>query len=128
FSYTDLNANVFPPKGACVTDSLGLMDLDGDGILDFIAIGTASGDYEDTDHEVVAIHTPSGNAIWRALRGEASKKLGLIGDVLVVSTNSGNRLRGLDPRTGQQRWVHDLEDALEEGSFDGDDRAPAIAP
>ncbi len=128
FSYTDLNANVFPPKDACITDTLGLVDLDGDGVLDFIAIGTESGNYEDTDHEVVAIHTPSGNAMWRALRGEASKKLGLIGSVLVVSTNSGNRLRGLDPRTGQQLWMHNLEDALEESSFDGDDRAPAIAP
>jgi hypothetical protein len=127
FNYTDLNANVFPPKDSCIFDSLGFLDIDGDGMLDFIAIGTASGDYEDTDHEVMAIHTPTGNILWRALRGEASKKLGLIGEVLVVSTNTGNRLRGLDPRTGRELWNLALEDALEEDGFDGDDRAPAIA-
>lgn len=127
FNYTDLNANVFPPKSACIFDSLGFMDVDGDGMPDFIAIGTASGDYEDTDHEVMAIHTPTGNILWRALRGEASKKLGLIGEVLVVSTNSANRLRGLDPRSGRELWNVGLDDALQEDSFDGDNRAPAIA-
>lgn len=128
FNYTDLNANVFPPKDACIFDSTGWLDIDGDGIVDFIAIATASGDYDDTDHEVVAIHVPTGNAIWRALRGEASKKLGLVGGVLVVSTNTGSRLRGLDARNGREMWSLALEDALEESSFDGDDRAPAIAP
>jgi len=127
FNYTDLNSNVFPPKDSCVIDSMGWEDLDGDGCIDFVCIGTESGDYEDTDHEVVAIHTPSGNRMWTALRGEASKKLSLVGGVVVVSTNSGNQLRGLDPRTGQQLWQIQLEDAIEESSFDGDDTAPTIA-
>lgn len=127
FNYTDLNQNVFPPKDGCVADSMAWEDLDGDGCIDFACIGTASGDYEDTDHEVVGIHVPSGNRLWTALRGEASKKLGLCGGVLVVSTNSGNRLRGLDPRTGRQMWEIGLEDALKEDTFDSDDSAPAIA-
>ncbi len=128
FNYTDLNSNIFPPRGGCVIDTTGWADLDGDGVIDFICIGTASGDYEDTDHEVMAIHSPTGQIMWRALRGEASKKLGLIGGVVVVSTNSGSRLRGLDARTGQELWNRGLEDKLEEDGFDGDDRAPAIAP
>lgn len=127
FHYTDLGVNVFPPRDACVRDTLGWLDIDGDGCLDFICIGTASGNYEDTDHEVVAIHTPTGNAMWRTLRGEASKKLGLVGGVLVVSTNSGNRLRGLDPRNGGEIWNVGLEDAIQEDPYDGDDRAPAIS-
>lgn len=128
FNYTDLNANIFPPNDACIFDSMGWEDLDGDGCIDFVCIGTVSGDYEDTDHEVVAIHAPTGNRLWTALRGEASKKLGLIGGVVVVSTNDGNKLRGLDPRTGQQMWQISLDDQLNEDSFDGADTAPAIAP
>ncbi|HUH04167.1 MAG TPA: PQQ-binding-like beta-propeller repeat protein [Kofleriaceae bacterium] len=128
FNYTDLNSNVFPPNDACIFDSMGWVDLDGDGCIDFVCIGTASGDYEDTDHEVVAIHAPSGNRLWTALRGEASKKLALVGEVVVVSTNTGNRLRGLDQRTGQQLWQISLDDALSEDSFDGADNAPTIAP
>jgi len=127
FNYTDLNENIFPPKDGCIVDTMGWEDLDGDGVIDFVCIGTASGDYDDTDHEVVAIHAPSGNRLWTTLRGEASKKLTLAGGVVVVSTNTGNRLRGLDPRTGQQLWNLGLEDALKEDSFDSDDSAPAIA-
>jgi hypothetical protein len=128
FNYTDLNSNIFPPKDKCLIDTLGWTDLDGDGCVDFICIGTESGDYEDTDHEVVAIHSPTGERLWTALRGEASKKLSLAGGVVVVSTNSATQLRGLDPRTGQQLWQISLPDALNEDSFDGDDLAPAIAP
>jgi hypothetical protein len=127
FNYTDLNENVFPPKDSCIADSMGWTDIDGDGTIDFVCIGTASGDYDDTDHSVVAIHVPSGNRLWTALPGEASKKLALVGNVVVVSTNTGSRLRGLDVKTGQQLWNIGLEDALKEDSFDSDDNAPAIA-
>ncbi len=127
FNYTDLNSNVFPPRDGCVVDSMGWADLDGDGCVDFVCIGTDSGDYEDTDHEVVAIHTPSGNRLWTALRGEASKKLALVGGVVVVSTNSGTQLRGLDAKSGQQLWHIALQDEISEDSFDGDDSAPSIA-
>jgi hypothetical protein len=128
FNYTDLNANVFPPKDGCVTSTIGWADLDGDGCIDFACIGTASGDYADTDHEAVAIHVPTGQAMWRVLRGEASKRLSMIGGVVVVSTNTGSRLRGLDPRSGGQIWNLGLEDALQEDPYDGDNRAPAISP
>lgn len=128
FNYTDLNKQVFPPEDDCVTDALGWTDLDGDGIVDFVCIGTQSGDYEDTDHEVVAIHSPSGQAMWRVLQGQASKKLALVGGVVVVSAQSGNRLVGLDARTGQILWNTGLDDKIEEDSWDGADRAPAIAP
>jgi hypothetical protein len=111
-----------------VTDTTGWADLDGDGVIDFFCIGTASGDYEDTDHEVMAIHSQTGQIMWRALKGQASKKLGLFGGVVIVSTNTGSRLRGLDARTGQELWNRGLEDAIEEDSHDGDNRAPAIAP
>lgn len=128
FNYTDLNKQVFPPEDDCITDALGFADLDGDGVVDFVCIGTESGNYEDTDHEVVAIHSPSGQAMWRTMQGQASKKLGLVGGVVVVSAQSGNRLVGLDARTGQMLWNTGLDDAIEEDSFDGADRAPAIAP
>ncbi len=65
FNYTDLNKQVFTPEDDCITDALGFADLDGDGVVDFVCIGTESGNYEDTDHEVVAIHSPSGQAMWR---------------------------------------------------------------
>lgn len=128
FNYTDLNQNIFPPRDGCVFDTTGWADLDGDGVIDFVCIGTASGNYEDTDHEVFAIHAPSGNIMWRALAGQASKKLGLFGGVVIVSTNSGSRLRGLDARTGQELWNRGLEDAIQEDPYDGDNRAPAISP
>jgi len=128
YNYTDLNSHVFPPKRECIKDAMVWEDLDGDGCIDFICIGTESGDYEDDDHEVVAIHTPTGNRIWTALKGEASKKLSLINGVVVVSTNESNQLRGLDPRTGQQLWQVALDDELNEDNFDGADAAPTIAP
>src|SRR6185436_779290 len=110
-----------------VQDGHAWADLDGDGCIDLIAIASESCNYEDTDHELVAIHVPSGNVGWRALPGEVSKKISMIENVLVVSTNAATRLRGLDPRTGQQLWDLTLPDALNEDSFD-DERAPAIAP
>ena len=75
-NYTDLNANVFPPNSACILDSMGFEDLDGDSVIDFVCIGTVSGDYDDADHEVVAIHTPSGNRIWTTdVEGRVSRPL-----------------------------------------------------
>lgn len=102
-------------------------DLDGDGCIDLIAIATESGNYEDTDHELVAIHVPSGTVGWRALPGEVSKKVSIVGGAVVASTRSATHLTGLDPRTGQQLWSLALSDRLREEPFDGDDRAPAIA-
>ncbi len=126
FNYTDLGKHCFPPEDDCLLDSTGWTDLDGDGCVDFVCIGTQSGDYEDTDHEVVAIHVPSGQAMYRVMQGQASKKLALVGGVVVVSCQSGNRLMGLDARSGQARWNTGLDDALEEDGFDGANRAPAI--
>lgn len=126
FTYTDINTHLMPGKDA-VHDALAWDDLDGDGVIDLIGISTASGNYEDTDHEVVGMHVPTGNVVWRALRGEVSKKLSLVNGVLICSSNSAQRLRGLDPRTGRELWSKSLDDKLKEDPFDGDDRAPAIA-
>src|SRR5262249_13077900 len=111
FNFTDVNTHIFPPKDA-VHDSLAWDDLDGDGCIDFIAISTAPGNYEDTDHEVVGVHVPSGNVVWRALRGEASKRLSLVDGVVIVSSNTGGALRGLDPRSGTEIWRLNLDDKI----------------
>jgi hypothetical protein len=101
-------------------------DLDGDGCIDLVAIATESGNYEDTDHELVAIHVPTGTVGWRALPGEVSKKVSKVGGAIVASTDNATRLRGIEPRTGQQLWSVAISDRLKEDPFDGDDRAPAI--
>ncbi len=126
FTLTDGGPRFMPGKDA-VHDSMAWHDLDGDGVLDLIAIATQSGNYEDTDHELVAIHLPSGNVGWRALPGEVSKKVSIVEGVVIASANSATTLRGLDPRTGQQVWSTSLPDVMKEDPFDGDDRAPAIA-
>jgi len=128
FSWTITDGGTrFMVGKSAVHDAHAWADLDGDGCIDLVAIATASGNYEDTDHELVAIHVPSGNVGWRALPGEVSKKVSIVEGVVVASTNAAQRLRGLDPRTGQQLWDTALPDRLTEDPFDGDDRAPAIA-
>ncbi len=126
FTVTDGGHRYMIGKDAC-HDSLAWTDLDGDGIVDLVAIATESGNYEDTDHELVAIQVPTGNAMWRALPGEVSKRVSFANGVIVASTRSAARLVGLDPRTGQKLWDTELPDLLEEDNFD-DDRARAIQP
>src|SRR5690242_22157 len=113
FTYTDIDTYVFPPKDAC-HDTLAWADLDGDGCIDMIGISTASGNYEDNDHELVGLHVPTGNVVWRALRGEVSKKLSMVDGVVVASTNTGGSLRGIDPRSGQEIWRKNLDDKIKE--------------
>lgn len=126
FTLTDGGSRFMVGKDAC-HDSLAWADLDGDGTIDLVAIATASGNYEDTDHELVAIHVPTGNVGWRALPGEVSKRVSMVDGVIVASTRAAERLVGLDPRTGQKLWDVELPDGLEEDNFD-DERARAIAP
>lgn len=98
FTLTDGGSRFMVGKDAC-HDSLAWADLDGDGTIDLVAIATASGNYEDTDHELVAIHVPTGNVGWRALPGEVSKRVSMVDGVIVASTRAAERLVGLDPRT-----------------------------
>lgn len=126
FTVTDGGHRFMVGKDAC-HDSLAWTDLDGDGCIDLVAIATESGNYEDTDHELVAIHVPTGNAVWRALPGEVSKRVSFVDGVIVASTRSAGRLAGIDPRSGQTLWDVDLSDRLEEDNFD-DERARAIQP
>ncbi len=126
FTVTDGGHRFMVGKDAC-HDALAWTGLDGDGCIDLVAIATESGNYEDTDHELVAISVPTGNALWRALPGEVSKRVSLVNGVIVASARSAARLVGLDARTGQKLWDVALPDLLEEDNFD-DDRARAIQP
>jgi len=126
FTVTDGGHRYMIGKDAC-HDSLAWTDLDGDGCIDLVAIATESGKYEDTDHELVAVHVPSGNVGWRALPGEVSKRVSYVDGVIVASTRSAQRLVGLDPRSGKTLWDIELSDQLDEDNFD-DDRARAIQP
>ena len=127
FNVTD-GGHRFMVGGDACHASLAWTDLDGDGCIDLVAIATESGNYEDTDHELVAIHVPTGNVGWRALPGEVSKRVAFVDGVIVASTRSAERLVGLEPRTGAKLWDVELSDRLEEDNFDGDDCARSIQP
>ncbi len=100
-------------------------DLDSDGCIDLVAIETTNG-HDESDHELVGLHVPSGRVVWRALTGEASRQVAIVNGVVVCATNERNTLRGMQPYTGQQIWAVQLEDVLKNGSFDGFEGAHAL--
>ncbi len=127
FSQTELGSEVLASRKEAAHDTIAWLDLDGDGHLDLIAIATQQGDDDDMDHELVALHIPSGKAMWRARRGQISTKLALADGVLVATTDNSRVLRGLSPQDGSDIWSLELPDAIEGwDTCDHDDAAPTI--
>ncbi len=94
FNETDVAGHLVSGLHGACHDAIAWLDIDGDGQLDFIGIESAAANREDDDHDLVAVHGPSGSIIWRGLTGEVSDALAVCDGINVCVTDDRTCLCG----------------------------------
>jgi hypothetical protein len=123
YAQTELSLHVIVGKSAC-PDSIVVEDLDGDGVPELVALESPGFDMQ--QQEVCALHLPSRRVVWRALKGQGASKLAFANGVIVVATNEGRALAGLDARSGQPIWQQALMAPLNPDPYANTWNAPTL--